>query len=199
MTDPLRLYYVRHGETAWSLSGQHTGATDIPLTANGEVGARALGPWLGAVAFTQVLTSPRQRARRTCELAGLGERVQVEPDLAEWDYGDYEGRRTAEIRAERPDWDLFHDGCPNGETPGAITARVDRLIRRLIGQGGTVALFSHGHFGAVLAARWLKLALPEARHFPLAPASMGVLAIDARHDDARIVELWNAVPGRLAR
>jgi broad specificity phosphatase PhoE len=198
MTEPLRLYYVRHGETAWSLSGQHTGATDIPLTANGEAGARELVPWLGRVAFTQVLTSPRQRARATCELAGLGDKAEVEPDLAEWDYGDYEGRLSVDIRADRPGWSIFRDGCPNGETPEAIAARADRLIARLLSAGGAVALFSHGHFGAVLATRWLQMAMIEGRRFPLAPASVSILSVDARHDDVRIVELWNAVPARLA-
>jgi len=197
MTEPLRLYYVRHGETAWSLSGQHTGATDIPLTENGEAGARELGPWLGRVAFTQVLTSPRQRARRTCELAGLGDVAEIEPDLAEWDYGDYEGRLSVDIRSQRPGWSIFRDGCPNGETPEAIAARADRLIARLLSAGGKVALFSHGHFGAVLATRWLEMAMIKGRCFPLAPASMSILSVDARHDDARIVELWNAVPSRL--
>jgi broad specificity phosphatase PhoE len=198
MTEPLRLYYIRHGETAWSLSGQHTGATDIPLTANGEAGARALGPWLQRVAFTKVLTSPRQRARRTCELAGLGAKAEVEPDLAEWDYGDYEGRLSVDIRADRPGWSIFRDGSPNGETPEAIAARADRLIARLSGVSGAVALFSHGHFGAVLATRWLEMAMIEGRRFPLAPASMSILSVDARHDDTRVLELWNAVPARLA-
>jgi len=198
MTEPLRLYYVRHGETAWSLSGQHTGTTDIPLTANGEAGARELGPWLGKVAFSKVLTSPRQRARRTCELAGLGANAEVEPDLAEWDYGDYEGRLSVDIRADRPGWNVFRDGCPNGETPEAIAARAERLIGRLVTLRGNVALFSHGHFGAVLATRWLELAMIEGRRFPLAPASMSILSVDARHENTRVLELWNAVPARLA-
>jgi len=198
VTEPLRLYYVRHGETEWSLSGQHTGATDIPLTANGETGARELGPWLSRIAFTKVLSSPRQRARRTCELAGLGAQVEIEPDLAEWDYGDYEGRLSVDIKASRPGWNVFRDGCPNGESPEAISARTDRLIARLSGLSGNVALFSHGHFGAVLATRWLELALTEGRRFPLAPASMSILAVDARHENAHVVELWNAVPARLA-
>jgi len=192
MSEPLRLYYIRHGETAWSLSGQHTGATDIPLTANGEAGARALGPWLGTIAFTTVLTSPRQRARRTCALTGLGANAEIEPDLAEWDYGDYEGLRSAEIEAERPGWSIFRNGCPNGESPEAIAARADRLIGRLSGLSGNVALFSHGHFGAVLATRWIGLPVIEGRHFPLAPCSVSRLAFAARHPEDRVIDLWNA-------
>ncbi len=197
MTEPLRLYYVRHGETAWSLSGQHTGATDIPLTANGEAGARELGPWLSRVSFAKVLTSPRQRARRTCELAGLGARAEVEADLAEWDYGAYEGRLSVDIRAEHPGWTVFRDGCPGGESPEDIAARADRLIARLSEAGGDVALFSHGHFGAVLATRWLQLAMADGDHFALAPASLSILALDERHRRTRVLGLWNAVPARL--
>jgi probable phosphoglycerate mutase len=192
MSEPLRLYYVRHGETAWSLSGQHTGATDIPLTANGEAGARALAPWLGAIAFTTVLTSPRQRARRTCDLAGLGANAEIEPDLAEWDYGDYEGLRSAEIEGARAGWSLFRDGCPGGETPGAVAARADRLIGRLSELSGNVALFSHGHFGAVLATRWIGLPVIEGRHFPLSPCSVSALGFAARHPEDRVIDLWNA-------
>ena len=197
MTGPLRLYYIRHGETAWSLSGQHTGATDIPLTANGEDGARALAPWLGRIEFASVLTSPRQRARRTCELAGLGANAEVEPDLAEWDYGDYEGRRSADIEAMHPGWSLFRDGAAGGETPDAIAARADRLISRLLRLSGNVALFSHGHFGAVLASRWIGLSVIEGRHFPLAPCSVSVLGFAVHHPEDRVIDLWNATPGRL--
>ena len=126
-----RLFYFRHGETQWSLSGQHTGVTDIPLTPHGEAQARALRPWVEAISFSHVLTSPRHRARATCELAGLGPRSEIEPDLAEWNYGDYEGRRSADIDEERPGWNIFRDGCPNGESPSEIGERADRLIRRL--------------------------------------------------------------------
>jgi len=126
---PLRLFYFRHGETAWSLSGQHTGVTDIPLTPYGETQARALRPWAAAISFAHVLTSPRLRARVTCELAGLGAAAIVEPDLAEWNYGDYEGRRSADILEGRPGWNIFRDGCPNGESPAEIGARADRLTR----------------------------------------------------------------------
>ncbi|MGP8025357.1 MAG: histidine phosphatase family protein, partial [Acidocella sp.] len=138
----LQLYFIRHGETEWSLSGQHTGRTDIPLTARGEDEARELGPCLRAFKFARVLSSPRQRARRTCELAGLGPAAEIEPDLAEWDYGDYEGQRTVDIRKGRPDWNVFRDGCPRGEMPAQVSDRADRLIAHLRALDGNVALFS---------------------------------------------------------
>ncbi len=134
----LQLYFIRHGETEWSLSGQHTGRTDIPLTARGEDEARELGPCLRAFKFARVLTSPRQRARRTCELAGLGPAVEIEPDLAEWDYGDYEGQRTVDIHKRRPDWNVFRDGCPRGEMPVQVSDRADRLIAHLLALDGNV-------------------------------------------------------------
>ena len=170
-----RIYLIRHGETEWSLSGQHTGRTDIPLTARGEDEARELGQRLRDIQFARVLTSPRQRARRTCELAGLGPVAEIEPDLAEWDYGDYEGQRSADIRKARPDWNLFRDGCPRGEMPAQISDRADRLIARLRVLDGNVALFSHGHFGRVLAARWIGLPVSEGQHFllPTAPPTPG--------------------------
>ena len=152
MTLP-RLHFIRHGETAWSLSGQHTGRTDIALTAHGEAQARALGPSLRLLQFARVLASPRLRARRTCELAGLGAAAEIEPDLAEWDYGGYEGLRTADIRKARPGWNIFADGCPGGETPQQVSTRADRLIASLAALNGDTALFSHGQFGCVLAAR----------------------------------------------
>jgi broad specificity phosphatase PhoE len=195
-----RLFYFRHGETEWSLSGQHTGVTDIPLTPHGEAQARALRPWVEAISFSHVLTSPRLRTRTTCELAGLGPRSEIEPDLAEWNYGDYEGRRSADIGEERPGWNIFRDGCPNGESPSEIGERADRLIARLRTTDGDVALFSHGHFGAVLGARWIGLEVIEAQHFSIAPASMGVLGLDSNHLYTPIIVLWNAaaVPGASA-
>jgi probable phosphoglycerate mutase len=192
----LRVYFIRHGETEWSLSGQHTGRTDIPLTDKGEDEARQLEPWLGAIQFDLVLTSPRQRARRTCELAGVGALAEVEPDLSEWDYGDYEGQRTSDIRQGRPNWTVFRDGCPHGETPGQIFDRADRLIARLHALDGNVALFSHGQFGAVLAARWIGLPVQEGQRFSLDPASLCILTY-AHHDpEVRVIELWNATPRR---
>ena len=150
----LHLYLIRHGETEWALSGQHTGRTDIPLTANGEDEARELGRHLRDIRFAHVLTSPLKRARQTCELVGLDKVAEIEPDLAEWDYGDYEGKRSVDIRKGRPDWNVFRDGCPHGEMPAQVSERADRLIARLRTLDGKVALFSHGQFGGVLAARW---------------------------------------------
>lgn len=187
-----RIYVIRHGETEWSLSGQHTSRTDIPLTARGENAARSLGQRLRDIRFAHVLTSPRERARRTCALAGLGPEVEIEPDLAEWDYGDYEGQRSADIVQRRPDWNLFRDGCPRGETPPQISDRADRLIARLRGLGGNVALFSHGHFGRVLAARWIGLQVNQARCFLLNTASLGILDYEHDHIELPVIALWNA-------
>jgi len=190
-----RLFTFRHGETLWSLAGRHTGVTDLALTARGEAQARALRPWTDGISFSHVLTSPRLRARATCELAGLGAQAQVEPDLAEWDYGDYEGRRSQDIRQERPGWTLFRDGCPKGESPAAITARIDRLFARLRTLSGDIALFSHGQFGAAFGARWIGLPVLEAQHLELGPASMSVLGWDHDHPDIPVLALWNAAPG----
>lgn len=187
----MRLCLVRHGETAWALSGQHTGVTDLALTAHGENQARALAARLQTLACSQVLVSPRLRAQQTCDLAGLGPASRVEPDLAEWDYGDYEGLRTADIRRATPEWNIWRDGCPGGESPAAVSARADRLIARLCTQQGTLALFSHGHFSVALAVRWIGLALLEGQHFALHTASLSLLGIDARHQNRRIIELWN--------
>ena len=191
MTTSLQLYLVRHGETAWSLTGQHTGRTDLGLTAHGEDQARALAPRLREIEFDRVLVSPRLRARQTCELAGLGARSLIEPDLAEWDYGDYEGQRSADIRKEHADWNVWRDGCPHGETPDELSARVDRLIRRLSELRGNVALFSHGQLGAALAARWIGLPLIAGQHFALHPASISILGHELTHPGRRMIELWN--------
>lgn len=195
MSEALQLWFIRHGETAWSLTGQHTGRTDLPLTPHGEAMARALAPVWRHLDFQHVLSSPRLRARRTCELAGLGEQAQIEPDLAEWDYGDYEGLRTPEIQALRPGWDVWADGCPGGEAPTAVQARADRLIQRLCGLRGPVALFSHGQFGRALAARWIGLPMRQGQHFAIAPASIGVLGFEEGHEQRRVVALWNAQAG----
>ena len=190
----MKICLVRHGETAWSLTGQHTGLTDLGLTAHGEVESRALAPRLRGLAFTQVLVSPRLRARQTCELAGLGTASAIEPDLSEWVYGHYEGLRSADIRKDTPDWNIWRDGCPGGESPADVSARADRLIARLCELQGTVALFTHGQFGAALAARWIGLMLVEGQHFALKTASVSLLGIDPRHPDRRIIELWNELP-----
>jgi probable phosphoglycerate mutase len=190
-----RIYLVRHGETEWSLSGQHTGRTDIPLTPRGEEAAQELGQRLRNIQFARVLTSPRQRARRTCELAGLGPVAEIEPDLAEWDYGDYEGQRSADIRKGRPDWNLFRDGCPRGETPAQVSDRADRFIARLRVLDGNVALFSHGHFGRVLGARWIGLPVNEAQRLLLDTASLSILGYEHNHAESPVIALWNAGSG----
>jgi len=190
----LRLYLIRHGETGWSRSGRHTGRTDIPLTPNGEDEARELGKHLRDISFAQVLTSPLRRAVQTCSLAGLDKNPEIEPDLAEWDYGDYEGQRSVDILEARPDWNVYRDGCPGGETPAQVSARADRLISRLLKLDGNIALFAHGQFGSVLAARWIGLAVAEAEHFMLGTASLSILAFDPHHAGVPVIALWNA-PG----
>jgi broad specificity phosphatase PhoE len=195
MTPPLQIYFIRHGETEWSLSGQHTGCTDLSLTPNGELMARHLAPALSNKAFALVLTSPRIRARATCELAELGAHAQIEPQLAEWSYGDYEGLRTAEIHARHPEWDIWEDGCPGGDTPQDVSERADRLIARLLQHSGKVALFSHGQFGRALAARWIGLPVTQGQHFAIDPASIGILSFESAHPHRRVISLWNARPG----
>lgn len=192
---PLHLYLIRHGETEWSLAGRHTGRTDLPLTRQGESDAGRVGDRLRDTVFGCVLTSPRRRARQTCELARLNAPVAVEPKSVEWNYGDYEGLRSEEIHRLHPDWELFRDGCPYGETPAEISDRADRLIGRLRTLDGNVALFTHGHFGRVLGARWIGLLVGAGRHLLLSPASISVLGYE--HDDAgqpAIVQ-WNTLLG----
>jgi probable phosphoglycerate mutase len=191
---PLRLYLIRHGETEWTLSGQHTGLTDLLLTVNGQQEALQLKAPLHAVNFSRVLTSPLQRARQTCELLELDKAADIEMDLVEWNYGDYEGLTTPEIHKQCPYWNVFLDGCPNGEMPEQITQRVDRLITRLRLLDGNVALFSHGQIGGVLAARWIGLPLLEAQHFPLCTASLSVLGYDRHHPEISVLAMWNALP-----
>ena len=188
----VRLYFIRHGETAWSLSGQHTSRSDISLTEQGEREARNLGERVATAIFARVFTSPRLRARRTCALADLAAGAVIEPDLAEWDYGDYEGRRSADICRERPNWNLFRDGCPGGETPVQVSDRADRLIARLRALGGNIALFSHGQFGCVLAARWIGLPIIEGPHFLLSTASLSILGYEPNHPGVPVIALWNA-------
>jgi broad specificity phosphatase PhoE len=184
------VYLARHGETAWSVSGQHTGRTDIPLTARGERNAEGLGQRLSGIPFAEVLTSPLSRARRTCELAGFGAGAEADPDLQEWDYGRYEGRRTVDIRKERPGWYLFSDGCPGGESVEAIGARADRVVARLRSVEGNALVFSHGHILRVLAARWLGLPAGEARLFLLSTAALSILGYEHALNEPAI-RLWN--------
>ena len=185
------IYLARHGETAWTLSGQHTGLTDLPLTERGEQTARRLSERLKGLTFAKVLTSPLQRARRTCELAGFGSVAEIDPELVEWDYGQYEGRRSEDIRAERPDWNLFRDGCPGGETPQQISARANRVVERVRAVMADVLIFTSGHFIRVLAARWLGLE-PSAnsRYFMLSTASLSALGYE--NDLSRpVIRFWN--------
>lgn len=193
----LRIFLVRHGETAWSLSGQHTGRTELALTAHGEQGAHKLGRALEQIAFSTVLSSPRLRARQTCELAGFDGRAQVDPELAEWDYGAYEGLRTADIRLERPDWDIWRDGCPEGESVADVCARADRVVARLRPLVGAAVLFSHGQFGRVLAARWLGLDAGDGKRFALDPASISTLGFEDEDPARPVISLWNAAPAAL--
>jgi len=184
------VYLARHRETA-TLSGQHTGRKDLPLTSNGERNASQLGQRLGGLTFGAVFTSPLQRARRTCELAGFGSVAQVDPDLVEWDYGVYEGRRLEEILAERPDWNLFRDGCPGGETPAQIGARADRVVERIRNVEGNVLLFSSGHFLRILADRWMNFAPGlTARHLLLSTDSLSILSYE-RNLSQPVIRLWN--------
>lgn len=183
-------YLVRHGETAWSLSGQHTGLTDLPLTARGEASARSLAAPLARLAFARVFTSPLLRARRTCELAGFADVAVEDRDLVEWNYGDYEGRRTADILAERPGWKLFRDGCPGGESPADVGARADRVIARVRAANGNVLVFSSGHILRVIGARWLGLPPAGGAFFVLGTASLSALGYE--HDASEPVHaFWN--------
>ena len=194
MSDALPVIYLaRHGETAWTISHQHTGRTDLPLTPQGEAEATRLGQRLQGLTFAAVLTSPLRRAVRTCELAGFGSAAQIDPDLVEWNYGAYEGRTSAEIHVERPDWELFRDGAPGGESPEQIGARADRVIRRVRAVDGNTLLFSSGHFLRVFAARWLGLPPGAGRYFFLGTASLSALGYEHDHSDP-VIRLWDEMP-----
>jgi probable phosphoglycerate mutase len=191
MTQPLpTIYLARHGETAWTVSGQHTGLTDIPLTERGERNARRLGDRVKGLTFARVFTSPLQRARRTCELAGFGAAAQVDPDLVEWNYGDYEGKKTVDIRKARPDWDLFRDGCPGGDSVTDVGARADRVIAQVRAIDGDVLLFSSGHFLRALGARWCGLDASVGRFLYLGTATLSVLGYEHSKNDP-VLRLWN--------
>jgi len=189
----LRLHLIRHGETAWSRTGQHTGRTDLALTARGEGQARSLKPLLEAIRFDAVLTSPALRARQTHELAGPALPAVVEPDLAEWDYGAYEGKASSDIQKDRPGWDCYRDGAPGGESPGDVSDRADRLIARLCRLHGNIALFSHGEFGCSLAARWIGLPVLQGEHLQLGTASLSILAFNPAHPGLQVIARWNLV------
>src|SRR5262249_32460133 len=194
MSDTLPVVYLaRHGETAWTISHQHTGLTDLPLTAEGEAEATRLGKRLEGSKFAAVLTSPLQRVIRTCELAGFGSVAEVDPNLVEWNYGAYEGRTSAEVHAERPDWQLFRDGCPGGEAPDQVGARADRVIRGVGAIDGDVLLFSSGHFLRVFAARWLGLEPGAGRYFFLGTASLSAAGYEHDRSDP-VIRLWNENP-----
>jgi probable phosphoglycerate mutase len=183
-----QVYLIRHGETEWSLSGQHTGITDIPLTENGRKVAKRLEPVLAKESFALILTSPLQRARETCELAGLGERAEIDRDLMEWNYGEYEGLTSREIRQKVPGWLLFNDGCPGGETPEQVGDRADRMIARARGEPRNVVLFAHGHLLRVLAARWLGFPTSAGRHFLLDTGTLNILSY---YQGAPAIKGWN--------
>jgi probable phosphoglycerate mutase len=185
-----QVYLIRHGETAWSLSGQHTGITDIPLTENGRKVARLLQPVLAKQHFALVLTSPLERARNTCELAGLGEGAEIDRDLMEWNYGEYEGLTPKQIHARAPGWMLFRDGCPGGESPEQVGARADRVIARVRAVERHVALFAHGHIFRVFAARWLGLPAEAGCHFLLDTATLNILSY---YRGIPAVKRWNAM------
>jgi broad specificity phosphatase PhoE len=184
------IYLARHGETAWSLTGQHTGLTDLPLTELGERNARRLRDRLSGLAFAKVFSSPLRRARRTCELAGFGSMAEIDPNLVEWDYGEYEGLRSVEIHAKNPDWQLFRDGGPGGESPQQVAARADRVVDLVRSVSGNVLLFSSGHFLRMLAARWVGIETFSARSLMLSTASLSVLGYE--HSLAQpAIRLWN--------
>ena len=193
-SDLPRLFLARHGDTAWTDSHQRTGRTDLPLNASGEEHARELRERLGRFSFARVFTSPLQRASKTCELAGFGAVATVDPDLVEWDYGRFEGRLTRDILKERPGWELYRDGCPDGETPADVAARADRFIAGVRGIEGDVLAFSSGHIIRMIAARWLGLPPGAGRFFYCRPASVGVLAYEHKRRDEPIIGLWNYVP-----
>ncbi len=184
-----KVYIVRHGETEWSISGQHTGITDIPLTENGRTQVKFLKPMLANEVFTLILTSPLHRARETCKLSGLGDTAEVDPNLMEWNYGEYEGVTSKEIHKTVPGWLVFNDGAPGGETPEQIGARADRVIQRVRAVQGNVALFAHGHIFRVLVARWLDLPATAGRNFLLDTGTLNILRYYRGYP---AVKIWNA-------
>ncbi len=189
MAEPSEIYLLRHGETEWSRNGKHTGVTDVPLTEHGRATAARLKAALGKQNFAMVLSSPLQRARQTCELAGVGDKATLEPDLMEWNYGEYEGLTTKQIQQNRPGWSVFHDGCPGGETPEQVSARADRVIAKIRAANGHVAVFAHGHILRVMAARWINLPVLFGENFLLDTATLNVLGY---YYDTAALKIWNA-------
>ncbi len=187
MAEP-RLILVRHGDTEWTESGQHTSHTDLPLLPSGVQHARALAPSLARHEFARVLSSPLQRALETAKLTGFGDRVEVMPELTEWDYGDYEGLTSAQIHETDPDWDLWHGGCPGGESPAEVTMRVDRVIADAVATAGDVLMFAHGHILRSVAARWIGLGVSGGERLYLSPATLSVLG---HEHETRVIECWN--------
>lgn len=199
VSQDLRLHLIRHGETEWSLSGRHTGRTDVALTTHGEAQARALSALLAATRFNHVFTSPALRARETFALSGALSgaslpAAEIEPDLAEWDYGVYEGKTSSEIHQDRPDWNCYRDGCPGGESPGDVSDRADRLLARLCCLSGNIALFSHGEFGSSLVVRWIGLPVALGEHFQLGTASVSILQYNQNHPGLRVISQLGARP-----
>ena len=194
MGGPDRVVAVRHGETEWSASGQHTSRTDLPLIEAGRQQARELEPLLRGVSFSRVVSSPLKRALETCELTGLGDRVELRDELHEWDYGEYEGLTTPQIRKQRPDWNLWRDGCPGGETPDQISARADDLLALLQEAEGNVVVFAHGHILRVLAARWIEMPVSAGARLAL---SAGAISVLGHERETRVIRCWNVVPGSL--
>ena len=192
-----RVFLIRHGETEWSLSGKHTGRTDVPLTARGEERARDVGTRLAGITFARVLSSPRQRATRTCTLAGLSATMEIREALAEWDYGAFEGLVTAEIQARQPNWNVFRDGAPGGESPTEVAARADDVVRELKTMSGAIAVFSHGHFLRALAVRWIGEPIATAHCLLLDTAAVSVLTFEHRRLDEPAIQLWNSTSGNL--
>jgi probable phosphoglycerate mutase len=188
-----RLYLARHGDTAWTDTGRHTGRTDVPLNERGEQHARELGERLRGVSFVRVFTSPLARAAKTCALAGFGAGAEVDQDLVEWDYGRFEGQTTGDILKERSGWELFRDGCPGGESPGDVAARADRFLAWVHDLDGAVLAFSSGHTIRMLAARWLGLPPAAGRAFFCDPASVGVLGFEHGSRDQPVIRAWNFV------
>jgi probable phosphoglycerate mutase len=189
-----RIYLIRHGETEWSIASRHTGRSDLPLTPQGEEQARRLAPILAQIDFSLVLCSPRQRARRTCELAGFLQRAEIAEDIAEWNYGEAEGLTRTEVRAKHPNWNIFRDGAPGGESPDEIYARADKVVRRLRALNANALLFSHGHFLRILGARWVGWPVATAAPLFLSPASISVLGFEHENPDEPVLRQWNCVP-----